>query len=247
VLEIIRAAIQGGNLRFIMTIAHLSIKKADTFVARQFRQIENEIKKTGLPHCFLHSEVFMETHLPDGKAVLERGSFGYPVDPDAKFNPVACTDLGAVAATILANDEAHHNQVYTLTGPESLSMSDMAEIYSKAGGKDAKFTQNDAEAAVAIFRARSQNEWYAKALTEIYQGISSGEYDTASGDIETIIGRRPKSFGEFVEEHKAEMFADGRGREMRKPPPLEKRKDSGSGSHEGGGGGGGVEEEKKED
>ena len=80
-------------------------------------------------------------------------------------------------------------------------MTDLAGIYSKACGKDVKFVQCDVDKAQAMFKSRGCSDWYSKSLGELYQGITGGAYDHYSDDVEQILKRKPKTFGEFLEEH----------------------------------------------
>jgi len=199
--KIINGAKQAG-VKFLMTPAHLSVRQNETVLSKMFRQIEDDMKKTGIPHCFLHSEVFMDMQLADADEIKKKGSFSCVVDPDARFNPIAVKDLGEVAAKILACPDEHEDTRYTLTGPGSLSMTDMADMYSKLVGKDVKYVKDEPQVCVEGYKKRGFNEWFAKALVELEENLSGGEFDFTSGDVLKLLERPPISFPEFLEQHK---------------------------------------------
>ena len=126
----IRAA-QQAKVKFIMTPSHLAVRQRETVLTKMYREIEDEVKRSGIPHCFLHSELFMDTYLAEAKEIKKKGTLSCVVNPDAKFNPVSGADIGEVAALILSCPEEREDTRYTITGPRPISMTEMAGMFSK--------------------------------------------------------------------------------------------------------------------
>jgi uncharacterized protein YbjT (DUF2867 family) len=90
-----------AGVKFIAMVSVASIGVRDTLFARQFREIETAVMATGIRHCFLRCELFIDNHLGDAESVKKEKAFYMPVLPDIKYNPVATSDVGAMAATLM--------------------------------------------------------------------------------------------------------------------------------------------------
>ena len=106
-VEISKAYVDAAKMagvKFICLISAAVIGKRDTILfARQFMEIENHIKMTGICHAFLRCPSFLENLLGDAQSVKKDKTFCHPVNPDARFDPVAVSDVGAMAATVMVN------------------------------------------------------------------------------------------------------------------------------------------------
>ena len=93
-----------ANVKFICLISVASIGRRDVILfARQFQEIEHHIKVSGIRHSFLRCELFLDNHLVDAPCVKKDRAFYYPVNPDARYDPVAVSDVGAMAATVMVS------------------------------------------------------------------------------------------------------------------------------------------------
>ena len=205
-VEIVRhilLAAKKAGVKFVMTPAHLSVREKDTVLARSFKEIENEIKRTDIPHCFLHSELFMDFILSHGDQIKAVNPiFSCCIDPDARYNPVAARDLAEVASNILLRPGDHEDTRYTITGPTPLSMTDMAGVLSKTLGREVKYVREKPEICIAQKIRKGRNSWLAKAMVEAEQNITSETEEYTSGDLNKLLDREPISFERFIQEHK---------------------------------------------
>src|SRR4029079_17995099 len=58
---------------------------------------------------------------------------------DGKTALIAGADVGVAAAAVLANPEPHIGKIYELTGPQSLTMAQYAEEFSRALGRTIQY------------------------------------------------------------------------------------------------------------
>ena len=128
--DMIEAARQTG-VKFILTTAHVSAAQGrNTEFARMYQEVEHLLRGSNIPYCVLFTEVFMDVHLTDAANVKRTSSFYYTMKPDVKFNPIALQDVAEIAARILLHPGPHQGKRYCLTGPASISMTDIATVYS---------------------------------------------------------------------------------------------------------------------
>jgi len=201
VRNIVEAAKKAG-VRFILTPSHLSVREKNTVLAQSFKEIENEVKKAGIPHCFIHSEVFMDGILDEDDTIKKTGSFACCIDPDALHNPIATQDLGEVAALILRHPGDHEDTHYTITGPQPLTMTTKAEILGKTIGREIKYVRQTPEQCAQDLVKLGYGQWFSKALAELKQNITTEEEGYTSGDFAKLLERQPISFERFIQEHR---------------------------------------------
>jgi len=202
VRNIVHAA-KEAKVKFILAPAHLSVRQKDTVLARTFREIETEIQDSGIPHCFLHSELFMDVLLADADQIKRTSTFSSCIAPDVKYNPVATRDMGEVAAQILVHPGAHEDTRYTITGPRPLSLTDLAEIYTKVLGREIKYVQHGPELYERELVRRGVSPWFSRAMVELEQSITSQDEEFTSGDTMKLLGRHPVSFETFLQDRKS--------------------------------------------
>ena len=62
--------------------------------------------------------------------------------------------------------------------------------------------QEDREKCVSGFKEQGCSEWFAKAMVELEEVLSSGEFDFTTGDALKLLNRQPQEFSDFLELHK---------------------------------------------
>ncbi|MEU6766257.1 NmrA family NAD(P)-binding protein [Streptomyces sp. NPDC046853] len=115
---------------------------------------------------------------------------------------VDADDIAAVAVRALT-DERPHNAAHLVTGPETLSYTDIAEVISKASGR----TVSHRSVPVAQLRERlvaaGIPEAFAGALAAMDDSIAHGSEDRVDPAVERITGRAARSFADFAAENAA--------------------------------------------
>lgn len=103
---------------------------------------------------------------------------------------------GAPASATHAPDQPgkpHLNRTYTLTGPQSLSMEEIATELTRATGKPHRFHHESVDEAYASRRAGwpAAQDWELDAWVSTYTAIANGELAEMSDDLSRLLGRPP--------------------------------------------------------
>lgn len=106
-------------------------------------------------------------------------------------------DVAAVAATVLRAPQ--DSRVLNLTGPEELTMADIAEAVSTRLGRTVPYVDQTVEEAYASRRAWLAEAWQYDAWVSTYTAIRDGEQSGLSGDVEAVLGRRPESLQDYLD------------------------------------------------
>lgn len=108
-------------------------------------------------------------------------------------------DIGRVAAAVLSED-VHAGQMYTLTGPEALTVPEKVQILSRFIGKDIKFIQLTEEQERKRMAELGVDEGVIDYVINWYKNPPIEAY-TVNQTVEQITGRPARTFAEWVEEH----------------------------------------------
>ncbi len=171
---------------------------------RGHAEVEDYIRKTGIAHTFLHPHFFMENLLGSADSVARNGAIYSPLG-EARFSPIAVQDIASVVAKILI-DGGHRGTTYVLTGPESLTFSDIADKWSKVVGKTVRYVPASFEEARLGMVRSGMSSWLANEMIKLMKTWAEGKGDIVSQYVERITGRKPISTQEFLMAHKSQLM-----------------------------------------
>jgi uncharacterized protein YbjT (DUF2867 family) len=178
--------------------------------ARMHRAIEQRLETSGMAFTHLRAGEFMPAYFRQVPSIVGRSTLALPME-DARIASIDVGDIAAVAATVLTTD-GHEGKVYPITGPESLTMSEVADRLSAATGKVIRYVNVAPEDAKKAQLERGVPPYLADGLAELFAERRKGMEATAYPTIEAEFGWRPTSFAEFA----ARNAAVFRGEQ---PPP----------------------------
>ncbi len=164
--------------------------------ARMHGEIERKLERSGMAFTHLRAGEFMHAYFRQVPAIVAQGAFFLPME-DAKIASIDVGDIADVAAEALTAP-GHEGKIYPLTGPDALSMEEVAEKLSSATGKPIRYVNVAPEEATRRQLAGGMPRFTAEALAELFAERRKGKEANVSPMVETIIGRRPTSFADFA-------------------------------------------------
>lgn len=103
------------------------------------RAVERAVADSGPEWTHVRPGMFAGNLLDWADAIRTEGVVKAPYDA-ARQSPVHEFDIAAVATTALVSD-GHHGKIYTLSGPEALTKTELVAAISKAIGRDIRFEE----------------------------------------------------------------------------------------------------------
>lgn len=103
-------------------------------------EIEEHIRKLGLPATILRPVSFMENWAFSKEAILNEGKFALPLDSGTSLHQIAVDDIGYFAGVAFADPEKWIGQSIELAG-DKLTMAQTAETFSRLIGKQVHYEQ----------------------------------------------------------------------------------------------------------
>jgi uncharacterized protein YbjT (DUF2867 family) len=205
--NVIRAARESGNdPRIVRLSVHQASHEAPTRISRQHAEIEDELISSGLPYTLLRPQSFMQNTLATAPTVASEGRIYQPFE-DGRLGMIDARDIGEVAAKVLI-EEGHEGEVYTLTGPATISFYDVAGALSEVLGKEVGYVPISLEKAKEVMLNVGIPEWKADALNEYAKAHSEGYSDWTTDYFEQLTGHPATTFKKFASDFE-KMFRGG--------------------------------------
>jgi uncharacterized protein YbjT (DUF2867 family) len=132
---------------------------------------------------------------------LRAGDVVHAPFPHVAEAPVDERDLAAVAAHALTGDDLT-GRTLVLTGPESLTHTDLVTTLGHALGRDLRFSPVPADTAARAMAEHGHRPEFVAALMARY-ARQDGQAAPVSGDVEEVLGRPARSFARWAADHAA--------------------------------------------
>ena len=187
----VEAAAEAGVRHLVYTSFVGAAPDATFTLGRDHHDTEQAIKECELGYTILRDNFYLDL-LPffaDEHGVI-RGPAG-----EGRVAAVARADVAAVAAEVLRATEEHLGATYELTGPEALTLAEVATRAGAALGRAITFEDESTEEAYASRRAAypDAEDWQLDAWVSTYTAIRDGDAARLSDDVRRVTGRRPRS------------------------------------------------------
>ncbi|MEE3127572.1 MAG: NAD(P)H-binding protein [Actinomycetota bacterium] len=184
---LVGAATEAGVRRIVYTSFAGAAEDATFTLGRDHHDTEAAIRASGMEHTILRDNFYLDV-LPlfaDHEGVI-RGPAG-----EGRVAAVARADVAAVAAAVLRDPAAHAGAAYELSGPEALTMTEVAERAGRVLGRDLRFVDETVEEAWESRRAAYPDEpdWQLEAWVSTYTAIADGSCAQVTDAVERVTGR----------------------------------------------------------
>lgn len=194
----------------VQHIVHLgACGRDDTTVAHWawHQLVERYIEWNGFSFTHLRPETFMQNLLSyGGDKVIKHGIIQHYVK-GARKSWVDVNDVAAVAAEALAKPEVHNGKTYRL-GYDAKSYYDIADLLTQHIGKPFKYVPHPPEEFLKIMEANGADMAYMDCVYKHYIRYAEGTIpgaDDIFDNFETITGKQPTRWVDFIEKHKEEF------------------------------------------
>jgi uncharacterized protein YbjT (DUF2867 family) len=164
--------------------------------ARMHAEIERRLENSGISFTHLRAGEFMQSYFRQVPNILEKDSLFLPME-DQKIASIDVSDVAAVAVKILTG-LGHKGNVYPVTGPESLTMHEVAEKFSRFLGRKINYINVSPEDAKQAQLNAGMPQYTADALEELFAERRKGKEAKVYYTMQNVFSLRPTSFDEFI-------------------------------------------------
>jgi uncharacterized protein YbjT (DUF2867 family) len=196
------AAARKAGVKHVVKLSGIMPELASPFrFARMHGEIERRLEASGMAFTHLRAGEFMPSYFRQVPSIIAKGALFLPME-NAKIASIDIGDIADVAAVTLTNS-GHEGKIYPLTGPEALTMAEVADKLSAVTGKPIRYVNVAPEDAKKAQLAAGVSPYLADALAELFAERREGKEANVSPAVQMILGRPPVSFDAFARRNAA--------------------------------------------
>ncbi|GAA0266316.1 SDR family oxidoreductase [Cryptosporangium japonicum] len=189
VRHVIYTAIQRDDA---LGITQVGVTESDVFA-------EQTLRASGLDYTVLRNPMYLDQF--DGYVGADAYENGVRVPPgEGTMAPALLRDLAAANVAVLTGD-GHENTTYTLNGSEAASFREIAATLSEIHGRPVPYLPVEVEEYLESHVRNGLPRHVAEFLTAWVAGVGLGSFSRNTDDLERLIGYRPTSYREYLEEN----------------------------------------------
>ena len=183
-----------------VVLASFSAARTDSefLIAPFLVYAESRLRTSGLRWTILRNGMYLDPLVDWAPALAAMGRLPYPVRK-GRVAYVSRDDLSRACAAACALD-GHAGKAYELTGPQALSMQDLASNLTYATGQTIRFDEVTEEQFAEICRADQVPEADIAILASMYRAVDHGEFEHVSDDIRLLTGTPPMAARDYLRE-----------------------------------------------
>jgi uncharacterized protein YbjT (DUF2867 family) len=188
------AAVAAG-VRHLVYVSFSGAAPDCTFtLGRDHFATEEHIRGAGIPFTFLRDNFYAD-FMPAlvGEDGVLRGPAG-----DGRVAVVAQDDIADAAVAVLLDPAAHAGATYSLTGPEALTLDEVAAILTRERGRPVTYQRETVDEAYASRASYGAPRWQLNAWVSTYTAIANGEVAAVSDDVPRLTGHPATSLTELL-------------------------------------------------
>jgi uncharacterized protein YbjT (DUF2867 family) len=159
-------------------------------------EIEDYLENSGLDWTHLRPSQFMQVYLRESVTIKDQGALFLPLE-DIKLSPVDVEDIAKIAFALLQVG-GFASQSLRITGPQALSMAEIAGIIGKVIGKKVSYINISPEERRQRLLAAGIPHFMVDAIDE--QSVERRRHPESTIDLTThqLFGINPTTFEEFA-------------------------------------------------
>lgn len=198
-------AAKRAGVRHIIKFSGVGCEPNSSFrFARMHGELEQYLESSGLAWTHLRPSQFMQVYFREVPTILSDHELAVPMG-EARIAPVDVADIAKVAFALLRSD-GHEGRRYEMTGPEALSMTEVAERLADVVGEPVRYVDVDPHAKRQQLLAAGIPTDLADAMDELFDLRRNGSAESRV-DLSTheAFGIQPTTFAEFARRN-ADVF-----------------------------------------
>jgi uncharacterized protein YbjT (DUF2867 family) len=192
-------AAKAASVRHVIKFSGLDARPDTTFpFGLMHKEIEEYLERSGLAWTHLRPTGFMQEYLREAPSIINGGAF-YLALGDLRLNPIDLVDVAKVAFLLL-RDGGHEGARIAITGPEALTMAEIADRISRAIGKTVRYVAVSPAARRQALKAQGIPAEFADALDkQVKERLKGGIESQVDLSTHQLFNVKPTTFLEFAQ------------------------------------------------
>jgi len=168
-------------------------------LGRWHREIEEYLENSGLPYTILRPASFMQNFVQYNADSIRNEDKIYMPLGQGEIGYIDVQDIAEVARIVLMSPD-HLNQIYELTGPEALTVNDVAHALTQATNRLIVYVDVPEEVAAAAMAQNHMPDWMVSAMLELHGIAKAGYASNITNTVEKLTGLPARSIYDFADD-----------------------------------------------
>lgn len=166
---------------------------------REHEQIEDYLESSGLQWTHLRPSQFMQVYLREAAAMRQTGELRLPLE-NIRMSPVDLRDVAKIGAVLLAKG-GYQGESLRVTGPQALSMADIANIIGNITNKPVRYVPVSWNQRKTALMAAGLPAYFLDALEEQAAERKRNPEAIIDNHTHQLFGVTPTTFELFAQQH----------------------------------------------
>jgi len=197
--NIIEAILRVGSNPYV--VRHSAFGSEGSRIIQQIKEVDALLKKSGLRWSAIKPTFFMQNLMMAAPSIKNGGQI-YWDWAEGKASMVDIRDVAGSAFGALTG-KAEQGKEYILTGPQAISMHDVAASFKRILNKDIQYIPVPHQASKESMLGMGFPEFIVDGYMELNEGFSENFADVTTDNVKILSGNAPKSIDDFVSDFRA--------------------------------------------
>jgi len=196
----VQAARTAGIGHIVRSSAYAASSDAHWRLGREHGTVDQFVEDSGIPFTILRPNAVMQRFATTLAPMVRTGVLALP-EEDARVSYIDARDIGACATRLLLDGAVHHGRTYALTGPQGLSLAEVAAFLTEATGREVAYRPVDETAYMEALARDNVPEWTVNMLVSLTRVVKLGMAGNVTGAVAHLTGGEPRPFAAFAADH----------------------------------------------
>lgn len=190
-------------MKHIVKLSALGAENPDKFWwAGEHTKTEAALKELGLALTSIRPSGFYSNFINMSAPTIKQQRKIFQAMADAKANFIYNGDIAA-ASVVALTTPGHENKDYYITGPDTLSYPQVADLFSQVLGEKIEYVPIDDATLRENAKKRFPNQEAVEGYSNMWQYFRDGYYDVHYRDLESLTGSKGKPLKDWIQENVA--------------------------------------------
>jgi uncharacterized protein YbjT (DUF2867 family) len=181
-------------------VRHSAFGSKGSRIIQQTNEVDDALKESGLSWSIIKPTFFMQNLMMAVQTIKSEGNIYW----DWSNGKVGMIDVRDVASSalgaLIAN--AEKEKEYVLTGPQAISMHDVADSFTRILGKKINYIAVPHEASKETMMRIGFPEFIVDGYIELNVGFAQNVANMATDNVKVLSGNAPRSINNFISDFK---------------------------------------------
>lgn len=194
-------AAKQAKVKHVVRLSAIKAANDAPTINRRFHALsDNELIASGIKYTIIKAHFFMQNLFMAADSVKKEGKIYMPL-ADGKLGMIDSRDIVDFSVKVLS-EKGHENKIYTITGPEPISMKQVASSLSKVIGKDVEYVAVPVDAGIASMKEAGLDNFTLNVLHDYFVQYSKNWGNLTTSDFKDVVGRESTSIDKFFADFK---------------------------------------------